>query len=44
MSQLRQQLQQLGPQAADLQVVFVTVDLDDIVLTPAQGTPRRWEF
>ena len=20
------------------------VDLDDIVLTPAQGTPRRWEF
>jgi hypothetical protein len=20
------------------------VDLDDIVLTPAQGAPRRWEF
>jgi hypothetical protein len=20
------------------------VELDDIVLTPAQGAPRRWEF
>lgn len=36
-------------QAASILRLFLptgsaSVDLDDIVLTPAQGAPRRWEF